>query len=181
MEDNNIPKDSGYEFHYDREDRLSMIPESVLQYKKKKTKNRSLLILFLDIILICILSLGFLFYQKFTSNRYTSNDYTFTLKTYIYDENLLISITSVNRLPANDNSMENESTPVELTIKLSKTGDFYKKIFDILPQKNGSSKTYRASIPLNELPTVPDSGFVRVNVEFGNNSINLKHKLVYEK
>jgi hypothetical protein len=181
MDDKYISNDSAYEFHYDREERLSMMPESVLQFKKKKKKNRSVLILLLDIILICLLSLGFMIYQKFTNNSYSSDNYNFTLKTYIYDENLLISITSVNKLPVNTNSKKQESIPVEFIVKLSKIDDFYKKIFDVLPQKNGSAKTYRASIPLNELPYIPDSTFVKVNVKFGNNSINLKHKLLYEK
>ena len=70
MDQNKNLDNPQYEFHYNRDERLSMMPESVLEFKKRKRKNKSLLILWLDIALIVILSSGFLIYQKMTGNSY---------------------------------------------------------------------------------------------------------------
>ena len=184
MENNSNPGQDKpqYEFHYNREERLSMMPDSVLKFKKKKRKNRSLLILWLDIALIVILSSGFLIYQKISGGRYSDKNYSFSMKTYVYNDNLLISVTAVNRIQS-DSTSDKDSTgiPVILTVKLSKADSFYKKIFDVLPDKNSSEKTYRVSIPLSEIPELLNSTHVSVNIKYENSSINIKHKIVYEK
>lgn len=181
MDKNNIPDKSEYEYHYNRDERLSMMPESVLEFKKKKRKNRSLLILWLDIALIVILSSGFLIYQKISGNSFSGEDYSFSLKTFVYNDNLLISITSVNKTSFDSDSDNTPAVPVELTVKLSKIDDFYKKIFDVLPQNSAEKKTYRISIPLSEMPSLENTSYILVNIKFENSSINIKHKLVYEK
>ena len=119
MDDKNSPgqEKPQYEFHYNREERLSMMPDSVLEFKKKKRKNRSLLILWLDIALIVILSSGFLIYQKITGDKYTDKNYTFSMKTFVYNDNLLISITALNKIKS-DNSDKSSDIPVILTLKL---------------------------------------------------------------
>ena len=80
MDQNKNLDNPQYEFHYNRDERLSMMPESVLEFKKRKRKNKSLLILWLDIALIVILSSGFLIYQKMTGNSYKGENYTFSMK-----------------------------------------------------------------------------------------------------
>ncbi len=180
MDDDKIPEKPEYEFHYNREERHSMMPESVLEYKKKKRKNKSLLILWLDIALIVLLSSGFLIYQKISGNRYTGDNYTFSMKTFVYNDNLLISVTSVNKNPTVPDEKEPE-IPVELTVKLSKIDSFYEKIFDLLPREINEEKIYRISIPLSEIPDINDSSHILVNIKFQNNSIDIKHKIVYEK
>ena len=182
MDDKNSPgqEKPQYEFHYNREERLSMMPDSVLEFKKKKRKNRSLLILWLDIALIVILSSGFLIYQKITGDKYTDKNYTFSMKTFVYNDNLLISITALNKIKS-DNSDKSSDIPVILTLKLSKADNFYKKIFDVLPGRSSDEKTYRVSIPLSEIPELKDSTHILVNIKFENNSINTKLKIIYEK
>ena len=184
MDNNSNPGQDNpqYEFHYNREERLSMMPDSVLKFKQKKRKNRSLLILWLDIALIVILSSGFLIYQKITGGRYSDKNYTFSMKTYVYNDNLLISVTALNRIQSENTSDKSDSgRPVILTVKLSKADNFYKKIFDVLPDKNTIEKTYRVSIPLSEIPGLKDSTHVYVDIKYENSSITIKHKIVYEK
>ena len=181
MDQNKNLDNPQYEFHYNRDERLSMMPESVLEFKKRKRKNKSLLILWLDIALIVILSSGFLIYQKMTGNSYKGENYTFSMKSFIYDDNLLISVTSVNRRPAETNDKNNRAVPVEMTVKLSKNNDFYKKIFDVLPLNSSDTETYRVSIPLKEIPVMDKLSHIFVNIKFENSNINIKHKIVYEK
>ena len=170
-----------YEFHYSREERLSMMPDSVLEFKKKKRKNRSLLILWLDIALIVILSSGFLIYQKITGGKYTDKNYTFSMMNYVYNDNLLISVTAVNNLKSGSSDKSDTEIPVILTVKLSRADEFYKKIFDVLPDKNTPEKTYRISIPLSEIPELKNSTHILASIKYENSSINIKHKIVYEK
>ena len=59
--------------------------------------------------------------------------------------------------------------------------NIYKKIFDVLPGRSSDEKTYRVSIPLSEIPELKDSTHILVNIKFENSSINIKHKIVYEK
>ncbi len=181
MPEINNPNKVEYEFHYNRDERLSMMPEAVLKLKNKKKKNRSLLILWLDIALIVILSSGFLIYQKITGNRYSDEDFTFSMKTFVYNDNLLISVTALNKKPYSGQEKNPKDIPVELNFKLSKSESFYKKVFDILPLKKSNEKTYRISIPLSKIPDLQESTHVLVNIKYKNSSINIKHKIVYEK
>ncbi len=179
MDKQNNTEDMQYEFHYSREERLSMMPDSVLEYKNRKKKNKSLLILWLDIALILLLSSGFLIYQKITGNRYSDDNYKFSMKTFVYNDNLLISITALNKKTSD--SIGNSGVPVELTLKLSKSDSFYKKIYDFLPQKNSEAKIYRESIPLSEIPDIRNSSHLLVNIKFDNSSIDIRQKIVSEK
>ncbi len=117
-----------------------------------------------------------------TGNSFKGENYTFSMKSFIYDDNLLISVTSVNRKPAEKNDKNNTSIPVEMIVKLSKNDDFYKKIFDVLPLNSSDAKTYRVSIPLTEIPVMDSRlSHIFVNIKFENSSIDIKQKIVYEK
>ena len=140
-----------------------------------------MVILLLDILLICLLSLGFLIYQRISSNRFSTDDYSFTLKSFIYDEKILISISALNKSSSNPGSKDTSPLPVDITVRLSKISEFYKKIYDFLPDQNNRTSIYRVSIPLDKIPPVTESSFVIVTLKFRDNTIKLKHKLVNEK
>ncbi len=171
-----------FERHYDREERLAMMPEALIKLKTKKKgffrNNKSLVIMLADIVLLLLLFLAFLIYSKISSNTSTINNYNFVLKGYVYDSKALISLTILNTLDSS--SAVSESKPFEATITLSGHKDFYKKVYDIMPDPKNREITMRAAIPLEDYYTTA-AQTVFAEVKFDNTTVKLKYNLKKEK
>ncbi len=173
------------ERHYDRNERLAMMPEALLKLKSGKRgffRNKSMVILFADIVIICLLSAGFFIYSRLTSNTYATNNYSLILKGYIFDDKALITLTITKKMDSPLLTLKTEPKPFEATITVTGNDDYYKKNFDYLPDVINREVTIRASIPLDPEGTgKPATPTAYATVKFENTSVKLKYNLKREK
>ncbi|MCP5513857.1 MAG: hypothetical protein H7A26_00135 [Spirochaetales bacterium] len=171
------------ERHYDRNERLAMMPEALLKLKSGKKgffRNKSMVILFADIVIICLLSAGFFIYSRITSNTYATNNYSLILKGYIFDDTALISLTITKKMDSPP--LKTDPKPFEATITVTGNDEYYKKNFDYLPDVINREVTIRASIPLDPSGTGKQSApTAYATVKFENTSVKLKYTLKREK
>ncbi|MDX9800425.1 MAG: hypothetical protein RBT69_03700 [Spirochaetia bacterium] len=180
MEDNGKEQ---IEIHYDRNERLAMIPEALLKLKSGKKgffHNKSMAILFADIVIICLLSAGFFIYSSLTTNTYSSKNYSLILKGYIFNDTALVTLTITKKMDAPP--LKTEPKPFEATITVTGNKNYYKKNFDFLPDVINRDVTVRASIPLDPADLDKKMNTIAyAAVKFENTSIKLKYKLKKEK
>ena len=171
-----------FERHYDRAERIAMMPEALIKLKNRKKgffrNNRSTAIILADIIIICILLIGFIIYSKISSNQYTYNNYNFLLKGYIFDSKALISLTAVNTLETASSSSEPKS--FEATITCSGNNEFYKKMYEILPDTVRKDTTMRAAVQIDNY-NPGEVYIVYALIRIDNTTIKLKYNLKKEK
>ena len=168
--------------HYNREERLAMMPSGALRNKKKPKgffrNNKSFTILFINFIVICLLFLGFFIYTIITSNKSSNSDFTFLLNGYIYDSNILISLTIEKK--HNSKIISDTPLPFEVTITLSDNKEFYKKFFDNLPVNSGKEIVLRTTYPASNYE-VNKNSLIYANIKYTDKEITLKSKIKNEK
>lgn len=86
--------DQGYRFHYDRRERLSMLsaPKSNNKSRGLLRGNRSLLILLLDILLICIIVVILNLFDLGSTERRQVSGYSFHLRAFPYEDVVLVTL-----------------------------------------------------------------------------------------
>ena len=174
---------SGPERHYNREERLSQLPESVQKYKKRKkgffSSNRHLVIILADIIIISLLFLAFMIYTRMTHNTVKDSNYSFTLKGYVFEDTALITLSALNTGSETSDKEFNENTdPVsaEVIFTLDNHENTHHKIFDFLPEKPGGERNYRVSIPVKR--DFSDSRLkVYAEIKYESSVVDLKYTL----
>ena len=168
--------------HYNREERLAMMPPGA-RINKPKGKgffknNKSLGILLLNLIIICIIFPGFFIYTRITANTNPNPDFNFLLSGYIFDNNILTSLTIEKKKDSTLSS--DEPLPFEATIYLSDNSDIYKKIFDFMPANSGKEIVFRASIPATNYE-VQKNSIIHATIEYSDQTIKLKSQVKSER
>jgi len=164
--------------HYDREERLSMMPQGSAKGKSKGFfKTRPFTIIIANLILIIILIPAITYYTRHTANKNFNPDFNFLLNGYIFDNNILVSLT-IKKKP--DSKITDEPLPFEVTISLSDNKDFYKKFFDNMPAGSDKEVVLRTAIPLSNY-RVQKNSILYANIIYGDQTISLKSKIKSEK
>ena len=170
-----------YERHYDREERLAMMPEALIKLKSRKKgffrNNKSMMIILADIIIICLLALGFMIYTRISSNSHSTQTHTFVLNGYVLNNRALISLRITRK--RDHLAARTPPRPFEATINISGNNDYYKKVFDFLPEDPDRDVIFRAVIPVEDFYTSQKHA-VTSTVQFDNTTINLKYNLKTE-
>lgn len=178
--ENNYDK-GNVEFHYDRKERISQASGDTLKSPKKLKgffRQKSNMIIFADIILICLLTSGFLIYSKITGNRITSDNYTFSLSGYIFDNNVLATLTVVEK----ENKADSTPTLFEATISLPNDRSAYKKLSNYLPI-NKNEVVLRTSIPIKNQFFAQDNTkkLMYASIKYNGKTVKIKTTIKNEK
>ena len=99
--------DQGNHFHYNRDERLSMINAPKLNVKSKGLLrgNRSLLILLLDVLLICIIVVAINLVDFGSSEKKQVSGYSFLLRGFPYKDVVLVTL-AVKKVSENTDLIE---------------------------------------------------------------------------
>ena len=169
-----------YGFHYDREERLKKMPPGYQPDKFKEKgffKKKHFNIIVANLILVLILFPILTIYTRTTANRKSTADFNFLLNGYIFDNNMLISLTIQKK---QDSTIDDTPLPFEATIFLSDDKEFYKKFFDIMPVSSDKEVVLRTSIPITDYKTYKNT-IIHANIIYSDQSISLKSKIKNEK
>jgi hypothetical protein len=173
MENNKIENKA--EFHYNREERLSLLPEFERPRKKEKgifKNNKSLSIILLDLIIITALSSGYFIYTKISQNIISDSNYSFSLNSYIFDNNILITLVIKNKGNA---TKQATPAPFKAIITMEDNHEFYKIFFDNMPENEGSDIILRTSTPANaNSKNETKKNIIHAVVEYNESIIRLK-------
>ncbi len=179
MSDN--PEKKQLEYHYSREDRLNLLPPGIIKEKSGKKgffrNNKPLGIILADIVIISILFFGYFIYTKTISNQNSNPDFSFLLNGYIFDNNLLISLTISKK--ENSRLPESAAFPLEAAITISGNDSFYKKFFDTMPDKPDNDTILRTSIHAADY-AINKNSIIYATIEYNNKTIELKSRLKSE-
>ncbi|MCL2481005.1 MAG: hypothetical protein FWF38_04785 [Spirochaetaceae bacterium] len=168
------------EHHYNREERLAMMPAGAGKDKSKLKgffRFKPLNIIIINLILICILFPIITFYTRYTANRDFNPDFNFLLNGYIFDNNILVSLTIEKKQKS---KISDEPLPFEVTINLSDNKDFYKKFFDNMPASSNKEVILRTAIPITNYK-VHKNSILYANIIYSDKTIQLKSKIKGEK
>jgi hypothetical protein len=151
-------------YHYDREDRLHYLSPNIRERMERNEsagkqglkkpffkRNRSLMILLLDVIII--LFLYFIILPLLGLGGGPSldriDDYTFELNGFVFDEKSLLSL-SIERADMSETNETHAGEGQTITVVFSVEGtEKTVRAIDVLPQEKGASRIIRASIPYN--------------------------------
>lgn len=151
-------------FHYNREERMHYLPENIRDRMERNEsagkrgvkkpffkRNRSLLILLLDVIII--LFLYFIILPLLGLGGSPSleriDDYTFELNGFVFEEKSLLSL-NIERVDISGENTENAGEEQTITVVFSVEGtEQTVRAIDVLPEEEGASRIIRASIPYN--------------------------------
>ncbi|MCL2293685.1 MAG: hypothetical protein FWC36_02305 [Spirochaetes bacterium] len=168
-----------YEFHYKREERFARMPSHLRDNPKGfYQNNKPLVIIFANLILAIIIFGGFFAYENFIANRNFHPDFNFTLNGYIFDNNMLITLSI--RKKENSALPEDELLPFEATITLSDNRDFNRRFFDILPAKPNEEVVLRTSVPIFN-HEIQRNSTIFATIAFSGQIISLKSRVKSEK
>ncbi|MCL2791669.1 MAG: hypothetical protein FWD87_01130 [Spirochaetaceae bacterium] len=170
-----------YELHYNREERLAMMPPNVIKDKSRPKgffNNKSLLIIAANIILVCILFLVFTFLTRGTVstdlNPGVDSNFNFLLNGYIFDNNILVSLIIEKK---QDSAIVSDTPlPVEVTITLSDNANFYTNFFNFMPESPAERLILRAAIPVTNYE-IQKNSILYADITYGNQIINLNSKI----
>ncbi|MCL2705875.1 MAG: hypothetical protein FWE72_06675 [Spirochaetaceae bacterium] len=166
--------------HYDREERLAMMPSGSTKDNSKLKgflRFKPLNIIIINLILICILFPIITFYTRYTANRDFNPDYNFLLNGYIFDNNILVSLTISKK---QNSKISDAPLPFDVTISLSDNIDFYKKFFDNMPVSSDKEVVLRTSIPITNYK-IHRNTLLYANIVYSDQIISLKSKIKNEK
>ena len=168
-------------FHYNREERLSMLPPGVIKSRQKQKgffrNNKPFTIILINVIIICLMFFGFTIYSKIASNRSSNSDFNFLLNGYIFDNNMLITLKIEKK---KDSKLLEDTLPFEAIITLSDNNDFYKKFFDNMPDNSNKEIVLRLQTPITNYELQKNS-IIYANIKYNDKIINLKSKIKNEK
>ena len=133
-------------FHYDREERLEYASSEVRNRgtgtRGMFRNNRSLLILFLDIILLVMIGVIFSVFGTIFGSSKAYGGYTLNLEGFEYGEQVYVRL----KITAKRDAEELENNLIEGTFSYGdKKGS--QAIAEILPAKKGESRVVRAVFP----------------------------------
>lgn len=178
--ENNYDK-GNLEFHYDRKERIAQSSDDSLKSSKKRKgffRQKPNMIILVDIIVICLLTCSFLIYSKITGNRITSDNYIFSLSGYIFDNNVLATLTIIKKGDTAD------SAPIlfEATISLPNDRSAYKKLSNYLPTDE-KEIVLRTSIPIKNQFFAEENTkkLIYASIKYNEKTVKIKTAIKSEK
>jgi hypothetical protein len=151
-------------YHYDREERMHSLSPSIRERMEKSDspkkgglkkplfrRNRSLMILLLDIIIILFLYFIILPLLGIRGGPSVEQiqDYTFELNGFVFEEKSLLSL-NIERVAVSEKKEDGSEEGKTITVVFSVEGtEKTVEAIDVLPEEEGASRIIRASIPYN--------------------------------
>ena len=151
-------------YHYDREERMHSLSPSIIERMEKKDssgkgglkkplfrRNRSLMILLLDIIIILFLYFLILPLLAIRGGPPVEQieHSPFELNGFVFEEKSLLSL-NIERVAVSEKTEDADEEGKTITVVFSVEGtEKTVKAIDVLPEEEGSSRIIRASIPYN--------------------------------
>ena len=139
-------------FHYDREERLKSLSKEVRgrEYEPRSIfkKNKSLIFILLDIIVIVMLFLGLSIFGGISSSRKIQDGFSFQLKAFEYQDQVFISL----KIKARNDLSPEENNIISADFYCGKENSEERiEVIDLLPVKNGDERILRATLPSTAL------------------------------
>lgn len=133
-------------FHYNREERMGYVSSGIRNRGSGRKgifkNNRSLLILFIDILVILMIGIIFSIYGGIFGNSRSYNGYNLNLEAFEYDEKVYVRL----KVTAKRDTAELETNLIEGTFYYG-DGKESGAIAEILPAVKGESRVIRTVFP----------------------------------
>lgn len=163
-------------FHYNREERYSTLaPDIVNRDSQKKRglfrKNRSLLILFLDVLFILVLAFVIVPLLNRRASITETGNYKMQFRAFLYEDAVFLSL----KIEAAEDIKAMEQNTVTVRFRLAE-GEGSETLIDLLPEQKGEIRMYRGKIDGGE---GKQTAFAEVTI--GDTTTELKTEVVPEQ
>ncbi len=133
-------------FHYNREERYVGLSSAIVERDSQKKrgpfrKNRSLLILFLDVLFILVLVFVIVPILNRSASTSELMGYKMQFRAFLYEDSTFLSL----KIEAREDIAAMEQNMVTVRFSLE-NGDETEKIIDVLPENKGESRIYRGQL-----------------------------------